>query len=73
VYLIPARVETKLWQEVIAPFADKIIFLKGRLKFSGNKNSAPFPSALVIFTQPWNDTYKIKVEFLDYKFGDIIE
>jgi site-specific DNA-methyltransferase (adenine-specific) len=73
VYLIPARVETKLWQEVIAPDASKIIFLKGRLKFSGNRNSAPFPSALVIFTQPWNDTYKTKVEFLDYKSGDIIE
>jgi site-specific DNA-methyltransferase (adenine-specific) len=70
-YLIPARVETKLWQETIAPFTSKIIFLKGRLKFSGNKNSAPFASALVIFTQPWNDTYRTKVEFLDYKVDKI--
>jgi len=70
VYLIPARVETKIWQETIAPFASKIIFLKGRLKFSGNKNSAPFPSALVIFGQ-WVDRYTTKVEFLDYRVVEL--
>ncbi len=29
--------------------AKEIRFIKGRLKFSGHKNSAPFPSAIVIF------------------------
>ena len=27
----------------------EIRFIRGRLKFGGSKNSAPFPSALVIF------------------------
>jgi len=30
------------------PFG-KIEFLRGRLKFGGSKNPAPFPSAIVIF------------------------
>jgi hypothetical protein len=27
----------------------KITFIKGRLKFGDSKNSAPFPSAVVVF------------------------
>jgi hypothetical protein len=27
----------------------EIEFIKGRLKFGGSKNSAPFPSAVVVF------------------------
>ena len=48
VCLIPARTDTKYWHEFIFPYAE-IRFLKGRLKFGGHKNSAPFPSAIVIF------------------------
>jgi site-specific DNA-methyltransferase (adenine-specific) len=71
VYLIPARVGTKLWHEIIAPETSKIIiFLKGRLKFSGNKDSAPFPSALVIFGQ-WIDKNTTKIEFLDYRVVEL--
>lgn len=29
--------------------ATDIRFIKGRLKFGGSKNSAPFPSVIVIF------------------------
>ena len=32
--------------------ADEIIFIKGRLKFGNSKNSAPFPSAIVVFNSP---------------------
>jgi len=49
VMLIPARTGNKLWQEKIFPLADLICFIKGRLRFSGNENSAPFDSSLVIF------------------------
>ena len=52
VCLIPARTDTKYWHEFIFPKAHKIMFIKGRLKFSGNQNgsgSAPFPSAIVVF------------------------
>jgi site-specific DNA-methyltransferase (adenine-specific) len=29
--------------------ADEIRFVSGRLKFGGGRNSAPFPSAVVVF------------------------
>lgn len=47
VCLLPARTDTKWFHEYCTK--GKIIFLKGRLKFSGHKNSAPFPSMIVIF------------------------
>jgi len=36
--------------------ADEIRFLKGRLKFGGAKNCAPFPSMLIIFRRSSSDT-----------------
>jgi phage N-6-adenine-methyltransferase len=49
VCLVPARTDTKWWHH----FAMKgqVVFIRGRLKFGSAKNSAPFPSALVIFKQ----------------------
>jgi site-specific DNA-methyltransferase (adenine-specific) len=47
VCLLPARTDTKWWQDYCA--GGIVYFLRGRLKFGGQKNSAPFPSALVIF------------------------
>jgi site-specific DNA-methyltransferase (adenine-specific) len=49
VCLIPSRTDTKYWHNYIFSKAHKIMFIKGRLKFSGHKNSAPFPSAIVVF------------------------
>jgi len=48
VFLIPSRTDTKWWHKYVMK-ADEIRFIKGRLKFSNHKNSAPFPSAIVIF------------------------
>lgn len=48
VFLIPSRTDTKWWHEYVMK-AKEIRFIKGRLKFGGSKNSAPFPSAIVIF------------------------
>ena len=48
VLLVPARTDTKWWH-TFAMKASEIRFIKGRLKFGGAKNSAPFPSAIVIF------------------------
>jgi site-specific DNA-methyltransferase (adenine-specific) len=60
VLLLPARLETRIWADYCSK-ASEIIFIIGRLKFinksfpsyraDGNYklNSAPFPSALVIF------------------------
>lgn len=48
VCLLPARTDTRWWHDYVIPYG-KIQFLRGRLKFGGHKNSAPFPSAIVIF------------------------
>lgn len=48
VCLIPSRTDTKYWHDYCMK-ASEIRFVKGRLKFGDSKNSAPFPSAIVIF------------------------
>lgn len=48
VMLLPARTDTKWFHDDILGWAE-IRFLRGRLKFGGCKNSAPFPSMLAIF------------------------
>ena len=65
VFLIPARVDTKLWQNVIFKKASKICFLKGRVSFINpttrkKTNPSPFPSALVLF----NANYFEKKKFV---------
>lgn len=48
VMLIPARTDTVAFHKYIYGKAE-IRFIKGRLKFGGAKDSAPFPSMVVIF------------------------
>lgn len=48
VVLIPSRTDTRYWHDY-AMKATHIYFIKGRLKFGSQKNSAPFPSALLVF------------------------
>lgn len=48
VMLLPARTDTKWFHEYIYGKAE-VRFVKGRLKFGGAKNSAPFPSMVVVF------------------------
>lgn len=48
VALLPARTDTRWWHDYIQGKAE-VRFIKGRLKFGGAKNSAPFPSAVIIF------------------------
>lgn len=47
VCLVPARTDTAWWHNYAAK--GDIRFVRGRLKFGGHRNSAPFPSAVVIF------------------------
>lgn len=49
VCLIPARTDTTYWHDYIFNKASDIRFLKGRLKFGDSKNSAPFPSAIIVY------------------------
>jgi phage N-6-adenine-methyltransferase len=46
VCLVPARTDTKWWHDYC--IQHEIRFIKGRLKFGNQKNSAPFPSAIVV-------------------------
>ena len=48
VCLLPARTDTAWWQDNIN-LASHVTFIKGRLKFGDAANSAPFPSAFVVF------------------------
>ena len=47
VCLLPARTDTAWWHDYC--MKGEIRFLRGRLKFSGAKWNAPFPSAIVVF------------------------
>jgi site-specific DNA-methyltransferase (adenine-specific) len=49
VMLIPARTDTSFFHDYIYHKAKEIRFVRGRLKFGGAKNSAPFPSMVVVF------------------------
>ena len=51
VMLIPSRTDTRWWHDYVMK-AKEIRFIKGRLKFGGATNSAPFPSAIVVFGGP---------------------
>ena len=48
VMLIPARTDTRYFHDYIYGKAE-IRFIRGRLKFGDSKNSAPFPSMVVIY------------------------
>ncbi len=53
--LVPARTDTKWWHEIVLRRAAQVIFVKGRIKFhlpgQEDRNSATFPSALIMFTR----------------------
>lgn len=48
VFLIPSRTDTRWWHDYVMR-ADEVRYIKGRLRFDDQKNSAPFPSCVVIF------------------------
>ena len=48
VMLLPCRPDVSWFHDYILGKAE-ILFVRGRLKFGGSKNSAPFPSMVVVF------------------------
>jgi len=48
VALVPARTDTRYWHDYVMQ-ADEVILIRGRLKFGDGSNSAPFPSAVVVW------------------------
>lgn len=56
VMLIPARTDTSWFHDYIYNQNNvEVRFLKGRLKFSGAKYNAPFPSMIVVFNPVKNE------------------
>lgn len=47
VCLLPARVDTKWFHDYC--LKGEVRFVKGRIKFRGAENNAPFPSMIVVF------------------------
>ena len=47
VCLVPSRTDTAWWHDY--SMRGEVRFLRGRLRFGGHTNSAPFPSAIVVF------------------------
>jgi phage N-6-adenine-methyltransferase len=50
VCLVPSRTDTVWWHSSVFEYNADVRFVKGRLKFGNAVNSAPFPSAVVIFS-----------------------
>lgn len=48
VCLLPARTDTRWWHDRCMK-ASEMLFVKGRLKFGGAKEPAPFPNAVIVF------------------------
>ncbi|MCC7230613.1 MAG: hypothetical protein IT203_09495 [Fimbriimonadaceae bacterium] len=48
VCLLPSRTDTRWWHECVSQ-AEDVRFLRGRLRFGGHENSAPFPSVVAVF------------------------
>ena len=60
VMLLPARTDTRWFHEYIYNRKNvEIRFLKGRLRFGNAKNSAPFPSMVVVF-RPIKNKLEVK-------------
>ena len=48
--LVPSRTDTRWWHDNVAGRAS-VVMLRGRLKFGGGAHAAPFPSAIIV----WSD------------------
>ena len=58
VCLIVSSTDRSYWHDFIFPYASQIRFLRGRVTFGDAKTTAPFASAIVIFS-PITDPKKI--------------
>jgi site-specific DNA-methyltransferase (adenine-specific) len=64
VCLIVSSTDRSYWHEIISKEADEIWFLRGRVKFGGQKTTAPFASAIVIFKPEYN---RAQIKFKDLR------
>lgn len=71
VCLIPSRTDTKWWHDWVMR-ASEIQFVTGRISFGNEKQSAPFPSCIVIYYPELDNPYKLSVPLIkSVKFDKI--
>jgi len=63
VCLITSSTDRSYWHDYIFPYAAQIRFVRGRLKFNDATSSAPFASAVIIFTE--QVTYDNRICYYD--------
>lgn len=68
VALIPVRTDTRYWHDYVMN-SNEVRLIKGRLKFSNSENSAPFPSAIVEFS----NHNKLYPDFIPLDLNNIIK
>lgn len=68
VCLLPARTDTRWWHDYCMS-AQEIRFVKGRLRFGGGENSAPFPSAIVVFRPNASTTGVLEISAINNNGG----
>src|ERR1035437_7030314 len=72
VCLIVSATDRSYWHDNICQKSQEIRFMRGRVKFGTSKETAPFASALVIFT-PKNTPCKVSfVDYREYHQGNLI-
>lgn len=64
VALLPSRTCTRWWHKYVEPILAGLVpgevrFQKGRLKFGGGKQGAPFPSVLIVFAASEDTTRQV--------------
>lgn len=50
--LVPSRTDTAWWHDWA--MRGEITFIRGRLRFNGSTENAPFPSALIVYRKPYS-------------------
>lgn len=64
VCLIVSATDRSYWHDIISEKSDEIWFFRGRVKFGGQKTTAPFASAIVIFRPIMNRSI---IKFVDLR------
>lgn len=70
VALIPGRTDARWFQEYVLSHVSELYFVRGRIKFEGSFNSAPFPSIIAVYHPVQFASYDIngiKINSLDFK------
>ncbi len=63
VCLVPSRTDTRWWHEWVMK-ASEIRLVAGRINFGNSKQSAPFPSSIVVYYPELDNPFKLSVPII---------